>query len=259
MCAPYLRNTHNYAANRRQEHAAHPLRTHPLERPDAGQRSARAFTRPSSMPSRGPRCAPCLRLSTTTPRIQRQEHAAHPLHTHPLKQPDAGQHSTRAFPRTSSLSSRVPRCAPHLGISTTNARIRHQEHAARPLRTHPLEQPEAGQRSTRAFPRPFSMSSRRQRCAPYIRTTNNYAANPIPKARHPPRLEQPDAGQRSTGAFPRPSSMSSRGPKCAPYLSTTRNYAANRRQEQKAHPSSQMLASVAPERVRAHVQCHPEG
>jgi hypothetical protein len=76
-------------------HSARPL----LEQPDAGQRSAKAFPRPSLMPSRGPKCAPTLGVPTTTLRIRRQDHAAHLLRTPPLEQPDAGQRGTRAFPR----------------------------------------------------------------------------------------------------------------------------------------------------------------
>jgi hypothetical protein len=165
------------------------------------------------------------------------------------------------------MSSRRQRRVPYL---RTTPRIRYQEHAAHPLRTPILEQPNAGQRGTRAFPRSSSMTSRGPTCAPYLRNTSNYAANPTPIKCSPPTPHTPSGTAKcfqaehqsvSTPVFndiPR-----------AGVCSLPKDYQQLRREsDTKSTPpthsarplwSSQMLTSVAPERLHAHLQCHPEG
>ena len=153
-------------------------------------------------PSGTARCWPAWHQSVSTPIfnvIPRAETCPLPKHNPQLRLDSdaqstpltrAGQRSTRAFPRPFSMSSRRPRCAPSLR-STSTPRSRHQEHAAHPLRTPRLEQPNPGQRSTRACPRPSSISSRGPKCARYLRTTHNYAAYLILRARRPPTSHTP--------------------------------------------------------------------
>jgi hypothetical protein len=154
---------------------------------------------------------------------------------------------------------------PTKGIPKTTTRLRHQEHAADQRRTPPLQQPDAGQRSTRASPRPHSMSFQGPRCAHYLRNTRKTDAKST--GAHPlrtPHLEQPNGGQRSTRAFPCPSKIP-RDEMC-PLLK--QNPQLRRESDAKSTPpthsvhpllSSQMQANVAPKRFHAQLQCHPEG